>query len=165
MPSLTAIAAVAANRVIGCDNDIPWHLPQDWARFKQITMGGVLLMGRRCHQSIGRPLPGRVTVVLTRNPGFDDPRVNIVRSLPEAFAALAEHPQRRWWVAGGGEIYQLLWPYLSQLDLTELHSSYPGDVFFPEVDPTQWCETSRDQQKDFDFVGYARSAGRLDLPI
>lgn len=163
-PCLTAIAAVAQNRVIGRDNDMPWHLPEDWARFKRVTMGGVMLMGRRCYQSVGRPLPGRVIVVLTRDPRFDDPRVQVVHTLEGAFEALAQHPGQRWWVAGGGEIYRLLLPYTTHLDLTKLHQPYPGDVLFPEIDPEQWRETSRTRRETFDFVEYVRTTGLQPWP-
>lgn len=157
--TLTAIAAFARNRVIGRDNDIPWRLPEDLARFKKVTMGGVLVMGRRSHESIGRPLPGRVTVVLTRDPAYESQGVEVVHSVDETLGFLERHPERRWWIAGGGEVYRLFWPHLTHLDVTELHDAYAGDVLFPEIDPAQWRETARTRREDFDFVEYQRHAG------
>ena len=161
--TLTAIAAFARNRVIGRDNGMLWHLPEDWKRFKQVTMGGVLITGRRTHESIGFPLPGRVTLVVTRDHSYTDDRVRIVHSVDEALEALHDYPERRWWVSGGGEIYRLFWDHLTDLDVTEVHEDPEGDVLFPEIDPVVWRETSRNPREGFDFVEYSRIGPALPL--
>jgi len=161
--TLTAIAAFARNRVIGRDNGMAWNLPEDSARFKKVTMGGVLITGRRTHESIGFPLPGRVTLVVTRDHAYTDDRVRIVHTPAEALEALHGYPDRRWWVSGGGEIYRLFWDHLTDLDVTEVHDDPAGDVLFPEIDPTVWRETSRNPREGFDFVEYSRIGPALPL--
>lgn len=155
--TLTAIAAVARNRVIGRDNDMVWHLPEDWKRFRRVTDGGVLVMGRRTHESIGAPLPGRETIVLTRDPSYSDDRVRIVHSVEEALAALRDYPEKRWWVAGGGQVYALFWDHLTDLDVTEVDEEPEGDALFPVIDPVEWREVSRTPRAGFDFVQYERT--------
>ena len=161
--TLTAIAAFARNRVIGRDNGMAWNLPEDSARFKKVTMGGVLITGRRTHESIGFPLPGRVTLLVTRDLSYADDRVRIVHSPAEALEALQDYPDRRWWVAGGGEIYRLFWDHLTDLDVTEVHDEPEGDVLFPEIDPAVWREKSRITRPQLDFVEYTRIAPALPL--
>ncbi len=161
--TLTAIAAFARNRVIGRDNGMAWNLPEDSARFKKVTMGGVLITGRRTHESIGFPLPGRVTLLVTRDLSYADDRVRIVHSVAEAIEALHDYPDRRWWVAGGGEIYRLFWDHLTDLDVTEVHDEPQGDVLFPEIDPAVWRETSRTPRPNLDFVQYTRIFPALPL--
>ena len=130
---LTAIAAMAKNRVIGNGNAIPWHVPEDFKFFKQTTMGGILLMGRKTYESIGRPLPGRITAVLSRAgklPAGTPPNENLlcIRELAEL-----EHiaPERKIFVAGGAEIYRQLLPLCSELFLTTIDAEPVGDAFFP----------------------------------
>jgi dihydrofolate reductase len=161
--TLTAIAAYARNHVIGRDNGMAWNLPEDSARFKKVTMGGLLITGRRTHESIGFPLPGRVTLLVTRDHSYVDPKVRIVYSVEEAIAALQDYPERRWWVAGGGEIYRLFWDHLTNLDVTEVHDEPAGDVRFPEIAPAEWQETSRTPRPGFDFVEYTRTGPSLPL--
>ena len=251
---LIAIAAVAANRVIGLAGDIPWSIPEDWKRFKAVTMGSNLIMGRVTFEAIGDPLPGRTSIVITRNPppgatpaavaramaepdearttvpgdvalaepdeartavlgrfavaepdeawlagggvvavaepdeartavpgGFavaepDEAGVAVpgdfavaepdeapppsrteviwVTSLEESLAAA--DPSRPVYVAGGAEIYRLAWDRLTRLDLTEVDLEPEGDALFPEVDPIDWVEVSRDQREGFAFVEYRR---------
>ncbi|MCL2735887.1 MAG: dihydrofolate reductase [Propionibacteriaceae bacterium] len=160
-PSLTAIAAVAANGVIGDGTGMPWHLPEDFARFKSVTMGGVLVMGRRTYESLGAALRGRTSIVLTRNPDWtpSDTRgceVLTASDMPGLARLLAARPDQRWWSAGGGEIYRALWGYTTLLDLTEVKMTPEGATRFPTVDDETWVETSRDPREQFDFVTYAR---------
>lgn len=163
---ITAIAAVARNGVIGTGDTIPWHLPDDWKRFKAVTVGGQLLMGRRTFESIGRPLPGRRSLVLTRGgrtaglleqvlPG--ETSVLFVRSLHEALLAAAERPEQRLWVAGGAEIYRLAWDVTTNLDITEVHQEPSGSAVFPRIADDQWRRTGRDPRDGFTFVTYARA--------
>ena len=130
---LTAIAAMAKNRVIGNGNVIPWHVPEDFKFFKQTTMGGILLMGRKTYQSIGRPLPGRITVVLSRSgelPAGTPKHENLfcIRDFSE-LEAIA--PERKIFVAGGAEIYRQLLPHCAELFLTTIDAEPAGDTFFP----------------------------------
>ena len=124
-----AIAAMAENRVIGAGGQIPWHLPADFRWFKQVTMGHILVMGRRTFEAIGRPLPGRETIVLSRS-GFTAPGTRTVVD-EAALAAAVEDDAREVWVAGGAEIYSLLLPRCSDLYLTRVKRIVPGDAFFP----------------------------------
>lgn len=170
---LTAIAAVARNGVIGAGGDIPWSIPEDWKRFKAVTLGTSLIMGRRTFESIGKPLPGRTSIVITRDPeqaaaetarmahGEVRPagtHVRYVRTVDEALAGA--DPDRPVFVAGGGEIYQLLWDRLTRLDITEVDVEPAGDTFFPVIDPAEWTEVSRDPHDGFAFVQYARRPAR-----
>ena len=130
---LSAIAAMAKNRVIGNGNAIPWHIPEDFKFFKQTTMGGILLMGRKTYESIGRPLPGRITVVLSRAgklPAGTLPSENLfcIRDLSE-LEPIA--PEKKVFVAGGAEIYRQLLPHCSELFLTSIDIEPHGDAFFP----------------------------------
>lgn len=161
---LVAIAAVAANGVIGADGDIPWRIPGDLPRLKRLTMGHVLLMGRRTYDTLGRPLPGRTTIVLTRDPDWSVEGVLVAHGLDQALALAAEHaPGMIVWVFGGGEIYRLAWDRIDRLELTLVHSEPPGDTTFPEIDPADWTETTRESHDGFDFVTYVRrSADRAD---
>ena len=120
---------MAENRVIGAGGSIPWHLPADFRWFKQATMGQILVMGRRTFESIGRPLPGRETVVLSRS-GFTAPGTRSVAD-EAALAAAVDDDPRDVWVAGGAEIYALLLPRCSDLFLTRVKSTVRGDAFFP----------------------------------
>jgi dihydrofolate reductase len=126
-PILTAIAAMAANRVIGCQGRLPWHLPEDFQWFKSVTMGHVLVMGRKTFESIGRPLPGRETVVISRG-GFAFPGVTVIQDLSE----LARWPEgRRLFICGGAQIYAFALPFCADLYLTQVLREAAGDVLFP----------------------------------
>ena len=127
---LKAIAAMSLNRVIGRGSEIPWHLPEDFKFFKQTTMGHVLVMGRKTFESIGRPLPGRETVVLSRA-GFDHPGVQCVSSLEELPVPT---PERQVFICGGADIYRQTLPFCSELYLTLVKREVKGDAFFPELE-------------------------------
>ena len=130
MSDFKAIAAMAENRVIGQDGDIPWHLPEDFKWFKQTTMGGILVMGRKTYESIGRPLPGRQTVVLSRS-ATNIEGVTILRD-PSQIQSLVGN--KTIWIAGGAEIYSLLLPQCSELYLTRVHQKCSGDALFPSFE-------------------------------
>lgn len=127
MKTFKAIAAMADNRVIGNRGDIPWHLPEDFKWFKRTTMGAILVMGRKTYESIGRPLPGRETFVLSRTPR----EIPGVHSFSEL--AMLDHldTDKTIWIAGGGEIYKQMLPHCSELYLTRVHRKAEGDAFFP----------------------------------
>jgi dihydrofolate reductase len=158
---LIAIAIVGANGVIGDGERQPFEIAEDWARFKRVTSGHVLIMGRKTHEAIGRWLPGRTTIVVTRRPssvhlpvdGKADGRA--VGSLEEALE-LGSSIGDIVFVAGGGTIYDQAWPLLTDLDLTEVHAEAEGSVHLPPVEPSVWQEVSREPHDGFDFVHYRR---------
>lgn len=150
--SIILIAAVGANGVIGRDNDLPWRIREDLQHFKQLTLGHTLVMGRKTYDSIGRPLPGRRTVVVTRQPDWAADGVQVVHTLEEALKEEGD-----LYVAGGGEIYRQALPYADRLELTEVDQSPTGDVTFPAFDRSDWTETARDPHDGFSFVSYRRS--------
>jgi dihydrofolate reductase len=131
------IWAQAANGVVGYDNQLPWRIPEDLARFRQLTMGGTVVMGRRTWESLPprfRPLPGRRNVVVTRDPSYDAPGADVVGSLDAALAMADEV-----WVGGGAEIYAAAMPLADRLFITDVDGDYPGDTFAPTVGP-DWSE-------------------------
>lgn len=135
------IAAMAANRVIGRNGTIPWHIPDELQWFKAVTMGHTLIMGRATYESIGRPLPGRATIVLSREPGRSFPGCATVASLPEALARCAG--QEKVFIAGGAQIYAAALPLTDTILLNILDQEFAGDTFFPPVPGQQFLETSR----------------------
>ena len=154
-PEVIGIAAVARNGVIGSGNDIPWRIPEDWARFKAITMGHVLIMGRKTYDSIGRPLPGRTTVVVSRDPGWHVDGVIVAADLDEAFARAHELSPTQVFVAGGGQIYAAAWNRLDRLEITEVDAEPAGDVRFPVIGP-EWSETNRESRNGFAFITFKK---------
>ncbi len=130
MKKFKAIAAMAENRVIGNQGDIPWHLPEDFKWFKQTTMGAILVMGRKTYESIGRPLPGRETFVLSRPPR----EIRGVHSFTNLGMLDHLETDKTIWIAGGGEIYKQMLPRCSELYLTRVHCKAEGDAFFPEFE-------------------------------
>ena len=158
MTKIVGIAAVARNGVIGAGNDIPWRIPEDWRRFKQLTMGAVLIMGRKTYDSIGRPLPGRTTFVITRDRMWRGDGVRVVPMLDEAFEQAALLAPETIFVAGGGEVYRAAWERLDRLEITEVDQTPSGEVTFPEIDPSEWSETHREDHDGFSFVSYRRVA-------
>lgn len=133
---LSAIVAMASNRVIGTHNQLPWRLPADLARFKRLTLGHTLVMGRKTYESIGRPLPGRTTIVVTRQWDYAPPGVKVAHSVDEALA-LAQGDDEVF-IAGGAELYAQTMDRLDRLYLTLIERELPGDTFFPEVDLSTW---------------------------
>lgn len=153
--SLALVAAVAANGVIGRDGGIPWHLPGDLPRAKRLTMGHVLVMGRRTYESIGRPLPGRTTVVVTRQADWAPAGVHVAGGVPAALK-LARSIDDQVFVLGGSELYRATLPIADRLHLTHLDAAPEGDTYFPEVDWSQWVEVAREPRDGFAFVDYER---------
>lgn len=146
---IVLVAAVASNGVIGRDNGLPWRLSSDLKRFKEVTIGKPLIVGRRNHEAIGRPLPGRETIVLTRDRAFDEAGVHVAHSLADALGlaeAIAEEMGAQEIIcAGGGEIYELFMPKATRMRLTEVLAEVDGDVFFPKYDPERWREAFREE--------------------
>lgn len=149
------VAAVAQNGVIGDGPDIPWRIPGEQASFKQLTTGHVLLMGRTTYESIGRPLPGRTTVVLTRDPTWSAEGVLVAHDLAEALA-LAEDQQGDVMVAGGAQVYAAAMEVADAQVLTEVRATPAGDVHYPAFDRTAWVEERREAFDGFDRVWWVR---------
>lgn len=151
---LSMIVAMAENRVIGRDNKLPWYLPEDLKYFKQVTMGKPIIMGRKTFESIGRPLPGRPNIVLSRS-GFDAPEgVHVVATLEEA-KALAEslaviNGYEEAMIIGGAQIYGMAFDQCDRFYLTQVHANVDGDAYFPEFDRSAWTEIGRE---DFSAEG------------
>jgi dihydrofolate reductase len=161
MAEIIGIAAVAANGVIGAGNDIPWRIPADWQRFKALTTGHVLIMGRKTYDSIGRPLPGRTTFVITRDRMWPKEGVRAVPSVDEAIDQAVRLDSQTIFVAGGGEIYRALWDRLTGLEITEVDQDPRGEVTFPDIDPNEWTEIGREAHDGYSFVSYRRRAQRV----
>ena len=155
--TITVLAAVGANRAIGRNGDMPWHLPQDLAHFKATTMGHTMVMGRKTYDAIGRALPGRRTIVITRQKGWHAPGVEVAHSLADALALAGP---TEVFVIGGGQVYQEAMPFADQMMLTEIEQSPEADVFFPEFDLDHWHEVVRERHDGFAFVTYVRRQPR-----
>lgn len=139
------IAAMAENRVIGRGNDIPWHIPGEQKRFKEITMGHTLVMGRKTYESIGKPLPGRKNIIITRQKKYSALGCIVVGSLPAAIAACTN--DQKVFIAGGGQVYEQAIPFADEIHLTILHRQVEGDIFFPEFSEKDFIESSREIMK------------------
>ncbi len=168
---LSMIIAAAQNRVMGTDNQMPWHLPNDLQYFKKVTMGKPMIMGRKTYESLGKPLPGRPHIIITRQPNYVPPNANeqvqVVSTIEQAISAaeqlLKDSAHDEAMVIGGAEICNLAFPYADRLYLTEVHAVVEGDVFFPEFDKNNWQEVSRENYPaceknpfDYSFVVYEK---------
>jgi len=153
---VVGIAAVARSGVIGAGRDIPWHISEDLQRFKRLTMGQVVIMGRRTFDSIGRPLPGRTTFVISRDRMWRGDGVRAVPSVDEAIQLARDLGPEAVFVAGGGEIYRAAWDHLDRLEITEVDLEPAGDVTFPPIPAAEWEETGREPHDGFSFVSYRR---------
>ena len=143
-PRITMIAAVARNRVIGAGNALPWRLPEDLKRFKLLTLGHPIIMGRKTWESLGHALPGRTNIVVSRSADLAIPGAQRAGSLGEALDAAAATQADEIFIIGGADIYRQALPLAQRLQLTEIDQDYAGDVHFPPVDPALWRETARE---------------------
>ncbi len=139
MTTRTLVVAISRNGVIGRDNALPWRLPADLAYFKRVTMGKPVIMGRRTHESIGKPLPGRQNIVVSRNPGYVAPGCVVVPSLEAAYRAAGDADEVC--VIGGTSLFEAALPDADRILLTEVDADVEGDTFFPPLDRSQWRET------------------------
>lgn len=151
---LSIIVAMDRNRVIGKNDSLPWHISEDLKHFKKITMGKPIVMGRKTHESIGRPLPGRENIILTRDADYTAEGCTVLHSLEEIFEHCKDIEEVM--ITGGSEIYKSTLEQVSRLYLTEVHAEVEGDTFFPEFDRSQWEEVSRedhkaDEKNEFDY--------------
>lgn len=150
--TIVHVVAVALNGIIGADGDMPWHLPSDLKRFKQITMGKPLVMGRKTFESIGRPLPGRPNLVITRSESFSAEGIQVFGSIDEALERAHELAvdlsADEICVIGGGEIYRQTLPLVSRIYLTRVMAELAGDTIYPELDETEWREVAREHHTE-----------------
>ncbi len=144
---VSAIVATAKNNVIGRDNDIPWYLPADLKYFKMTTLNHHIIMGRNCYESIGKPLPKRTNIIVTRNPFYIASNCLIVHSLEEGLTLAQDNGEEEAFIIGGAQIYNLALPYLDRLYLTEVDLEVEGDVFFPALDFKEWELMVEDKKK------------------
>jgi dihydrofolate reductase len=154
---VSAIAAMARNRAIGYQNRIPWYLPADLKYFKRTTMNHHIIMGRKSFQSIGKPLPKRTNIVITRDPFFVASNVLIARSVEEALEMAFDNGEEEAFIIGGGQIYEQSLPYWDRLYLTVVDIEVKGDVYFPAIEEDEWKLVSEekhraDQNNEFDYA-------------
>ncbi len=151
---ISIIVAMASNRVIGLNNLMPWHLPADLKQFKKITMGAPILMGRKTFESIGRPLPGRTNIIISRDPTYQQDGCLIFNSLDTALATIRQNAEEVF-VIGGSTLYEALLPQATTLYLTEIKKDFHGDTFFPEWDTGDWREVEREEIDDDPDVSFS----------
>ena len=155
--TVTLVAAVGANGVIGAAGGLPWRLPEDLAHFKQLTLGHPMIMGRTTFESIGRVLPGRTTIVITRQPDWTADGAEVAGSLDAALARAAELDDEIF-VVGGGQVYAeaLERSLVDLLSITRVADSPEGDTYFPRIDWSTWSEVGRVPHEGFDIITYVR---------
>ncbi|HSP15109.1 MAG TPA: dihydrofolate reductase [Thermoanaerobaculia bacterium] len=164
--TVSIIAALGANNVIGRDNQLPWHMPADLKRFKQLTSGHHLLMGRKTYESVGKPLPGRTTVVITRSPDYAPAGVAVARSVDEAISKAEAAGDTEIFIGGGQEIFSQALHRADRMYLTRVHAEPAGDTFFPEFDDVnEWhlvdaehYEADERNPYPYSFLTYERDA-------
>ncbi len=157
---LSAIVAMSENRVIGKDNRLPWHLPADLIYFKKTTINKPILMGRKTYESIGRPLPQRKNIIITRDQNFIAPGCQVFNSIDVALASLAE--QEEVLIIGGATLYQQMLPRMQRIYLTIIHQQFEGDAFFPEFNMQEWREIERSDHEPDEKNKYPYSFTILD---
>jgi dihydrofolate reductase len=158
-PNIILVAARSKNNIIGNKGGLPWHLPEDLKRFKRLTVGKPIIMGRKTFESIGKPLPGRHNIVVTRAPDWQHEGVTVAANIAEAIAAAGLNPSARAddiMIIGGGEIYAQSLAFATQLELTDVDVEIAGDTCFPHVNANEWHETFRENHAAVgDMPGYA----------
>ncbi|MDT0295795.1 dihydrofolate reductase [Mesonia ostreae] len=158
---LTIIAAVGENNELGKDNDLVWHLPDDFKRFKKLTTGHCIIMGRKTFESFPKPLPNRTHIVLTRDKKYKNDACTVVHHIEDALAFAADDEQP--FIIGGGEIYSLALPYVQIMELTKVHGTFDVDTYFPDFDKNNWKliedvfhEKDEDHKYSFTYYTYLR---------
>lgn len=160
MSNLTIVVAMDFHRGIGINNQLPWRLPEDLAHFKRVTLNQPIIMGRKTFESIGRPLPKRRNIVVTRNLNWRHDGVEVVHSLNEAMQLIGDEPAS---IVGGAEIYKEALPHTKRLIITRIYSAYNCDTFFPQLNYHDWKEVARETHTSFEhkfdyaFITYRRS--------
>ena len=152
---LTLIAAVAENNALGKDGDLPWRLPDDFKRFKKLTEGHHVILGRKTFESLPNKLPNRKQVILTRKKDYNPEDCVVVHNIKDAISFVSDDEQP--FVIGGAEIYKLALPFIEKLELTQVHHSVDADTYFPEIDFTKWNLTEKDYHEKDEKHNYAFS--------
>jgi dihydrofolate reductase len=157
---LSIIAAIARNNIIGTGNKLPWHISEDLKHFKRITTGHFVFMGRKCYESIGKPLPGRSNIIITRNRAFSAPGCRVAHSIEEAIQFAEDNNESEAFIIGGGEIYRQSISLAARLYITQIHHHFKGDITFPEI-KNEWKEIKREDHPDgkpysYSFITYKR---------
>ena len=160
---ISLIVAMAANRIIGINKQMPWHLSADLKKFKQITMGNPILMGRKTHESIGRALPGRRNLVISRNYNYQPMGCEVFNDIQHAIKSCAN--AQELFVIGGASFYKSMLPHAHFIYLTEIHQTFTGDTSFPEINPKQWQEIAREDINDDTQVNFNYSFVKLQRLI
>jgi dihydrofolate reductase len=162
-PRLTLVVAHDAQRGIGIRNALPWHLPEDLAHFKRVTSGHPIIMGRKTFESIGRPLPNRRNIVITRNPAWRHDGVEAVGSLQDAIALIGGAGAEEGFIIGGAQVFAESMDLADQMIVTEIDHTFECDTFFPPLAPGQWRESARESRHsdaggfDFSFITYRKA--------
>ncbi len=157
---ISLIVAMATNRAIGLDNKMPWHLSADLKKFKAITMGSPIVMGRKTYESIGRPLPGRSNIIISRNLDYQQTDCLVFNDIKTAIAASSKDAEEIF-IIGGAELYKATLPLADNLYLTLINQEFTGDTFFPEIDFKAWSEVSREDISDDPSVNFSYSFLKL----
>ena len=158
---ISLIVAMANNRVIGLNNKMPWHLSADLKKFKKITMGSPILMGRKTYESIGRPLPGRTNMIVSRNPQYRQDGCQVFNDLKTALKKGCENADEIF-VIGGSDLYQAILPIADAIYLTIINREFQGDAFFPDLDLNDWSEVERENINDDPDVTFSYSFLKLE---
>lgn len=160
---VTIIAAIGENNALGKDNQLIWHLPADLKRFKKMTLNHVVIMGRKTFESLGKPLPNRTNIIITRDKNYKFEGCIVVNSVQDALKKALKEDENPF-ILGGAEIYKQAMPFVDRLDLTFVHNKFDADVYFPEINKVAWKEISREDFKadeknkyDYSFVTFART--------
>ena len=153
---------MSENRVIGDNNQLPWHLPADLKHFKTLTEGHPVLMGRKTHEAIGIPLPNRTNIIITHNADYQAPGCLVVTSLEKAMACTATLSSPEIFIIGGAQVYQQFLPQIERIYLTIVHEEFDGDVYFPEMDTAAWQEIERTRHEADEKNAFAYSFLILD---
>lgn len=160
---ISLLYAMDRNRLIGKNNQLPWHLPQDLAYFKRVTMGHTIVMGRKTFDSIGKPLPGRENIIITRDKHFTSNGCKIIHSIDELLELSRNKMDEEIFVIGGAEIFKEILPYSDRLYVTNIYHEFEGDTYFPSIDENEWKMISKEpgikddkNPYDFDFAVYEK---------
>ena len=160
MTRISMIVAMASNHAIGLNNKMPWHLSADLKKFKQITMGSPILMGRKTYESIGRPLPGRDNIIVSRNVDYQQDGCFVFNSIDQAIARCEQYDEI--FIIGGATFYNAMLPKADTLYLTQINQSFEGDTFFPDIQQEEWEEVAREDIDDDSSVDFTYSFLTLD---
>jgi len=158
---ISLIVAMASNRVIGLNNQMPWHLSADLKRFKKITLGSAVLMGRKTYESIGKPLPGRTTLIVSRNPEYRQDGCLVFNDLKTALKKGCECAEEVF-VIGGSDVYEALLPMTDSIYLTIINKEFQGDAFFPDINLNNWSEVAREDINDDPDADFSYSFLKLE---